>query len=306
MKRKLVKQGAATLMISLPSKWIKENHLDKGDEIDLEEKDNNLIIGKSIKEKKEVSLNIKEENKKNIETILTHAYRKGFDKIFLKGKNKEILKEVKIIVNDLLLGFEITEISNEKIIIENISEPSGQKYDIMLKKSFQIIEETQDIVINDFENNKFPNLQDIEDLRKQHDRFGLFCRRLLVKENTGKNPVTQWELHTFLMHIQHRYQFLYEYAAKNKIEKNKEVIGLLKDSKIYFQMYKEAYFNKDMHLIHKIINLRKDYYFGKCLKALEKSKGKDNIILSYIREIFRIIQIGTSPILAELLEAEIS
>ena len=33
MKRKLVKQGAGTMMISLPTKWIKENNLDKGDEV---------------------------------------------------------------------------------------------------------------------------------------------------------------------------------------------------------------------------------------------------------------------------------
>ena len=44
MKRKLVKQGAATMMISLPSKWIKENGLDKGDEIELIEQGGELLI----------------------------------------------------------------------------------------------------------------------------------------------------------------------------------------------------------------------------------------------------------------------
>ena len=39
---------------------------------------------------------------------------------------------------------------------------------------------------------------------------------------------------------------------------------------------------------------------------MEKSKGKDTIILAYIREIFRIIQLGTSPVFVENLEKEIN
>ena len=36
MKRKVVKQGKSTLMISLPSKWVKDNNINRGDEIDLQ------------------------------------------------------------------------------------------------------------------------------------------------------------------------------------------------------------------------------------------------------------------------------
>ena len=46
MKRKLVKQGTTTLMISLPSKWLKNNALNKGDEIEISDDQNGLIITK--------------------------------------------------------------------------------------------------------------------------------------------------------------------------------------------------------------------------------------------------------------------
>ena len=52
MKRKLVKQGAATMMISLPSKWIKENSLEKGSEVELEEEGSSVMISVDKKEKK--------------------------------------------------------------------------------------------------------------------------------------------------------------------------------------------------------------------------------------------------------------
>ena len=47
MKRKVVKQGAATLTISLPSKWTKKFELKNGDEINLNEKGDALIVTNS-------------------------------------------------------------------------------------------------------------------------------------------------------------------------------------------------------------------------------------------------------------------
>ena len=41
MKRKIVKQGKATMTVSLPSKWIKNNNINNADEVDIEEIENN-------------------------------------------------------------------------------------------------------------------------------------------------------------------------------------------------------------------------------------------------------------------------
>ena len=298
MKRKLVKQGAATMMISLPAKWIKQFNLKKGDEIDLEESGDNLVISKDRKKtKKQIRINITDENRKDILVILTHLYRKGFDIITIEGINPKLLNEIKTIVNELLLGFEITEREDAKCRIENISEPTEQKYDSLLRRIFLIIKETHNIVVEDFQKNEFSHLDEIVDLRKQQDKFILFCRRALKHE---KDPIVSWELLTFLMHIEHAYHYLYKYASENKIIKSKETINLLEKLGDYLQLYYDAYFKRDINKIHKINNLRKEHHFGKCLKLIEKCRNP--VIVSYIRELFRLIQIGTSPVLSELFE----
>jgi phosphate uptake regulator len=304
MKRKLVKQGVATMMISLPSKWIKANSLNKGDEIDIEEKGKSLIIEpeKRKSEKKEILIKIGEENKQDIKTILTHAYRKGFDKITLEDINPGLLKEIRIASNSLL-GFELTEKDSKKCVVENISEPLEQKYEIILKKIFLIIKETQEITSNDFEKEKF-NLNEIEETKNQQDRFILFCRRLLIKQPSD-SALLEWELLTFLMHIQHTYYYLYKYVSENKIKIDKEMIRLLNQLKEYFSLFENSYYNKNISTIHKINNLKKDYHFGKCIELIEKSKAKEAVVYSYIRELFRLIQIGTSPILGMILEEKI-
>lgn len=306
MKRKIVKQGAATMMISLPAKWVKANALGKGDEIELEERGNSLIVGteKTIKGRKEITIKIDSENKAAIRNLLTHIYRKGFDKIEIEGVDNSLLRKIKKIVNRLLLGFEVTDVKDDVCFIENISEPSEGKYEVMLRKVFMIINETQEMVKQDFENNDFENSKEIEETRDHHDKFVLFCRRLLMKEKPS-NMVLEWELLTFLMHIQHCYSYMYKYAYENKVKIDKKVLKLLKDLEDYFKLFSDAYYHKTINSIHKIDNLKWNYQLGVCLKALEKSKKKNSVIYSYIREIFRLMQIGTSPILSELIEEEI-
>ncbi|RJQ17101.1 hypothetical protein C4573_03535 [Candidatus Woesearchaeota archaeon] len=290
MKRKLIKQGMSGFTIYLPKKWIDRKGLKAGDEISIEESQTGLIIDATLKEKKQITIEITEENKHDLKNILTHAYRAGFDTIILKGLITE--NQIKL---PLLLGFEITEKENQKITLESISEPEENKYDVLLKRTFFIIKETQKITINDLQTG-LKNFKQIEELTLQSDRYVLFCRRSIQKE-LAKQQMLNWELLTFLMHIQHAYFYLYQYAEKN-YKKNPEIIQLLKDLEIYFDLFYNAFYTKKMAYIHKI-NSQKNSYQEACRKAL--TKGKDAIIISHIRELFRLIQIGTSPVLAILL-----
>ncbi|MBW3016786.1 hypothetical protein KY316_00295, partial [Candidatus Woesearchaeota archaeon] len=128
----------------------------------------------------------------------------------------------------------------------------------------------------------------------------IFCRRTLIKEKYEKEPMLQWELLTFLMHINHGYYYLYKYAAEHKIQKDKNVIEMLRSLEDYYQMFYDSYYKKDTKIMLKINYLKEEFQFGKCITLLEK--GKNPVLFSYIREIFRLIQLGTSPIRASLFE----
>ena len=254
---------------------------------------------------KETTIEITENNRKDIKVILTHLYRKGFNTIRINNITTELLNEIKTVTEELLLGFEITEQSDDKCTIENISEPTEEKFDALFRRIFLIIKETQAIITKDFESNAFTHLKEIEEFNTQLDKFVLFCRRIVAKEKYEKNPIITWELLTFLTHIQHAHYYLYKYASENKIKTDKNMTYLTNSLKEYFDLYYEAYFRKDIKYIHKINQLKTEFHFGQCIKYLELSSGKNNVVHSYIREIFRIIQIGTSPLLSELIETEI-
>lgn len=304
MERKIIRQGGGGYTVYLPKKWVTGKGLKEGDLIGVEESKNNLIFSTEVRKKKEKTIRITLENKEDIEVILTHLYRRGFDTIHLEGLDREFNKKVKKIVEDLLLGFEITSKTENKCTIENISEPTGQKYEALLTKVFLIIQEIQDLVIEDLESGKFQNIEEVKDSKKNGDKFLLFCRRILTKEKQELDATIEWEMLTFLMHINHSYFYLYDYLKDNKIQDKQEVLSLLRALKDYFSLYEKAYVEKNISYIHKINQGKKKYQFGRCIEALSSGKGKANPALSYIREIFRLIQVGASPLLVQIIEKD--
>ncbi|MGV8150522.1 MAG: AbrB/MazE/SpoVT family DNA-binding domain-containing protein [Candidatus Woesearchaeota archaeon] len=304
MQRKIIKQGINGYTIYLPKNWVENKGLKEGDSINIKETGTSLIIGSPNVQKKETTIKLTEDNNQDIKNILTHLYRNGFSIIRFENTNEKTSEDIRTITNDLLLGFENTEKTQSKYTIENLSEPTEERYDVMLRRVFLIIKETLKIIIEDFEKNKFQRMKEIQELRDQQFKFILFCRRILIKEKYEKLPVLGWELLTFLTHIQHSMYYLYEYAQKNQKTKDKEIIELLHSLEEFFELYYDAYYQKKIKNIHKINDLKKDYAFGKCIKYLEKSTGARAVILSYIKEQFRLIQVATSPILSELLDTE--
>ena len=299
MKRKVVKLGPATLVISLPSKWTKKFEIEQGDELELEEKNSSLIIEAQNQKKysKEITINITEDNKHDLKLILTHIYRLGYDKIIITGND---IDDIKKITNNLLMGFEVTSRNNKQYIIENISEPEDQKYETILRRIFLIIKETQELLSRSLKENKF-NQEENEELRIQLDKYISFCRRILYNKKQEQESL-KWELLSFLMYIHHAYYYLYKHIAENKLKKDNNLNKIMINLSEYFDLLYQGYFKKDIKLIHKVQKLKDKYQYGICLKLI--SGNKNQVIYSYIREIFRLIQIGTSPVLALLLNQQ--
>lgn len=289
-------------MVSLPSKWIKQNSLDKGSEIDLLEQDNKITITSSSREneKKSGIINITPENKDDVKGILTHAYRKGFDKITIIGADQKTKDVIKTTTKNNLMGFEVVDIKLDKCVIENISEPDENKYDTLLRRTFLIIKETYNLLLQDIEQKKQLNESSIEDLKDQQDRILLFCKRLLHKEKI--NIFIDWELLTFLMHIEHLLHYMSNYYYTNKPNLSKNFIDLFKEYSNYLELFTNAQVKQDINLIHKLSAGKKQFQFGRCLTLLEQSKGKETVMSSYLRELFRLTQISSSPVFAELVD----
>jgi phosphate uptake regulator len=250
VKRKLVKQGAATLMISIPSKWAKKFNLDKGDELDVEEKGNSLVLGvEPQKIKKAVEISLSSLQKSSIRTVITNAYRLGYDKIRLNFDDKSALVIITDIVQRNLLGFEIIKKTDKSCEIENVTEPSPEQFDNIFSKEIMNIEELFDTVEKAMKGEK----PEFEDLERNILRYDAFCRRVITK--TGmENAQMRWSFHSQLIHAQRNLYFIFHHLKKPV---NKKVLELLSACRDIFLNIKEAYEKRDIPLVEKTHDLVK-------------------------------------------------
>ena len=303
MNRKLIKQGKGGFTIYLPKKWVDGRGLKEGENIDIYESDEFLIVGSDKKGRKEITIDISEINKKDLKHMLTHLYRRGYDIIKLNHLDSNLTTKVRKITEELLLGFELTEKGDDFCVLESISEPTEQKYDLLLKRSFLLIKDTIELIINDF--GKYEQVKESYSLMIQQEKFVLFCRRILNREKYIKNSLVSWELLTHLMHIEHALYYMYEYAVKKKIKKDFDIIRTMINLRDQFDLLYGAYHKKDLKNIHHNFNARKEYCFVTCFDNIEKFKGSKSGLFAHLRGVFRWVNATNSPVMSILLQEKI-
>src|SRR3989344_1846924 len=111
MKRKAIQLANQTIVVSLPAKWVRQQGIKKGDEIDLEEKGNQLIVAFKIIDKKEerAEIDVSNWNDRLIRLVLSGLNKKGFDEIVVKYDKSSTAKTLEELIKNLFTGFAIVE-----------------------------------------------------------------------------------------------------------------------------------------------------------------------------------------------------
>jgi phosphate uptake regulator len=176
MRRKVVQHGASTLTISLPSKWVEETGLQKGEEVEVEIQGKRLLLYVDSKRKKELHLNYTK--KEFLKRDLRNAYKQGFDEVLLTFAH-EIPLDIILDQLEELLGFEIIEQNQYTLKIKNVATGDAQDFESILKRLFFLTLSFSRSVLNAQNTAQLQNLKRIE---KENNKLVTYCQRLL---NTG-------------------------------------------------------------------------------------------------------------------------
>ena len=134
---KLIKQGGGGFTIYLPKKWVDENKLSKGDNLDVTVSGKELIIGpKATNKKSEIETKLTNSSETSIRTLITNVYRTGYDRVKIFFNTEDQFKILQKIIKTRLIGFEVIKKEKDFCIIENITEPSVDQFDNILNKLF--------------------------------------------------------------------------------------------------------------------------------------------------------------------------
>lgn len=264
MKRKLVRQGVSTMMISLPTRWIKENKLDKGDEVEVLEERKSLII--NANQKKEINLGVFDVTGFSplINRILISKYIKGFDEIEVRFSNPEEIKDFQKRVINELIGFEVIKQTQKSILIKDITGTGTQGIEDIMKRVFFILDSMAEELIVALE--KKQNTDAVIETDMAVNKFVHFCLRMLNKNNYPNTKET-YAIVSLLEDIGDGLKRIAKDSKKIKI--TQEYLEIIKSLRQQLVSFKEVLFS---YKKENLINYAKNY--EKIKENIKKIKNK--------------------------------
>ena len=303
MQRKIIKQGADSYTVTLPRAWVKESGLTGGDLLTLSELDGTLVLSpeKAAPKPRMITVDLKTRSHRDILNTLNQSYRKGFDKITLHYSKQTDLAEINRIVKNTMLGFEVTIEEKGTCTIENIAEPSPDKFETIFKKLSYLFKTEAREIISDIKTNNFQTLLR-EQQKNQIHLYTNYLRRTLIcsRAETKANSHLLYYIISQLSLAQHSYYYLHERTSKQKKQLSKKVIDQLEMTLELSSLLFDALFKKDMAFSFRIQELKKNYYEKFFTTTATQCVGTDVIGISHTSEIVLLLHMAGTAALGYL------
>ena len=284
----------------MPRKWAQRYNVRKGDELDLEEQGNKVIItsGKGIEiQKAELDID-------NLDPMvlrcITALYKKGVDEIKIVFSKPEAIASVQKAIGKEAVGFEITEQGKGFCIIKHVS-GELEDFDSVLRRTFLLLNSMANECFDSLKKGDLENLKNVAFLEEANNRFTTTCRRHLNKKGVAEGQVGPiYCIIEALENIADEYKYLcnalYEMRTK-KIKISPEILEFFKETNSMLQSAYEAYYSFDKTKISAIGRKRKQMV-ERMRELLHKSSAtEDKLLIHHSSIIMQKIFCMTGPYL---------
>src|SRR3989338_1030460 len=183
MKRKVIQLAGKTHVISLPSVWVKQYHIKKGQELDIEEKGRSLLVssqgevGETTK-----NLDISGFSRALIRRCLGALYKVGFDRFEVRFSHPQEFAHAQEVVYGEFLGFEIINQEKNSFSVRQLSHVGAEELDVVLRRIFRIIQGMANDSLEAIKKNDAQWLASIVLRDLSINKLADFCRRVLNKQ----------------------------------------------------------------------------------------------------------------------------
>lgn len=296
MKRKVIKQGHNTLTVTLPAKWVKENNLLPGAEVELLEKDRDLLITtQNTDVSKKATIRVMRP-KRLVSRHIFNLYRKGVDEIRIHYDDPIIIKDIYKFI-PLLMGFEISVQGTDHTVIRNVLSIKDKEFDSSMRRYLLVTKSLAEESYNALKAGEIEKLEGIMELEKVQNRLYLFLSRTVSKRpDIVKEPLLHYLFIQRVEDLADDYKYLLGYMIENKMKKlSTEVLGLLmKANQLLFLLY-DYYYKYDLKTAHAILEGKKKL-MTQGMKLLERVGKKEVRAVSIINSLSVKIYEAASPV----------
>jgi len=300
-QRKLIQHGLSSLTMALPMKWLKLRHLKKGDSIYVQEEGNKLILTttESIKMQK-ISVDVSELDRTSALLYIMSLYRFGYNEIEVKFKrpttihyrtNKKVTySELAHEITNRLIGAEIVEQNNNRLLIKYLTKEQGEDFRVVLRRILLLVKETSSSFVEGIKNNDLDLLATIEQKHDNINKFVSYALRLLNKY--GYPDVKKTSFYYHIIASIDKIIDVFKYSARDIIKYNKkykkEAIQIIADIDKSIDLYYEFFYKFDLKKVDELSKNRDDVKNDITAKA-KKIPHEELIQITNMKQILEIL-----------------
>ena len=291
MKRKLIKQGERALTLTLPTKWVIKNNLKPGEEIDLLEKDDQLVItAKAMPCKLDAfELDLKGYDK-YIVKIIAGLYRNGYDEINFQVENLNQIRTIQKVLAKYFPGYEVIAQGKTMCKISSIAMETSEEFHNIFRRAFRMVKMMAADVSEAIETNDLQLLEAAKMHEESNNRYVTICKRMIIKYKLP-NPRKSCFHYLAIDQIEKiadQYKYLCDYllSFKKMPKLNSEIKKYLIDTKEFVDAVYDVFYSYKFLKGKELFNTRKKIM--KKLDAQANSVSKQE--LRVVHFMFNIVE----------------
>lgn len=290
-------------MVSLPIKWAIKNNIRKGQEIEINEEKDKLVIGNEFQKKENLaSLDISGLDVMTARVI--HAYyKKGVDELRITYGNPAMIEVVQNSLGKESQGFEILDQARNSCTIKYVS-GSIEEFGPLLRRTFLLLIEMAERIYEAIKSKDYGQLGIISHMEETNNRFTTICRRYINirghQEFEYVGPL--YYIVEDLENIADQYKFICRFISRKSMEKkkisiSKEIMDAFGEANRLLRFIYDAFYKFDMGQLVDIKKSRKhlvERMFGMFCKSKNDS---ENVLIHHTITIMQRVFCLVGPIL---------
>lgn len=279
MKRRLIKQGAGStgsFTLTLPAGWVRKHGLKAGDEIDIEERGNALLVGttKGFEHPQEVRIDVRGLEITMAWRKIAEAYRSGAETIHIAYEDKQVVHkktgrlmsvrdEIERVASTECIGMEIEKITPTAVTLRQFGETRENEFDAAFRRVLFKLEDQAESAAHALETMNPDLLRSLWLGDRTVNRFSNFCMRILNKHGSI-DPLKMTHLYAALVQLEEFGDMFFLLGTDIKRYKMKKVhpdiIAFTKGLKSAIHAYADYFYTHDERKPTELLRLRDGIY----------------------------------------------
>lgn len=284
MKRKIIRLAEKTLVVSIPSDWLSNQGLGKGDELECLMQGNKLIYLPlhPSSTSSTMSVDISDMSERVLRWQISSYHKQGYDEIEITSYTENQYHIIEDLVTNLFVGFIIKERSKLRVVIGQVAVMDAGEFDSTLRRAFRLLLTTSQETLSAFKNKDYELLSNQKQVEKDNNKLTNFCERLLNKSLHRKEKGHFWYVIAWnLEKVVDNFKYIATHYKDSIPTLDDEVFSIFEDTNEYisscYDLFYDFSFKKLVDASSKKKELEK-----RLLSRLDTAKKDEIILLHYL------------------------